>query len=199
MAFDPSLSPALQGLLSRHSVGLRWMAEPGPTVEQLRQALRAALRAPDHRRLLPWRAVLIDAQQRDALADRFEAFARAVGKPDEEVAAERERAYNGPVLVAWIVRLTDEAPEVPRHEQWMSAGGALTNFLTALHLMGFGAKTLAGRKCTHPSRARRLLRRGRAARRLHLHRHAHAGTAAARRRRPGRRAVALERALIAAA
>ena len=95
--------------------------------------------------------MLIDAPQRNALADRFEAFARAVGKPDDEVAAERERAYNGPVLVAWIVRLTDEVPEVPRHEQWMSAGGALTNFLTALHLMGFGAKTLAGRKCTHPS------------------------------------------------
>jgi nitroreductase len=151
MAFDPNLSPALQGLLSRHSVGLRWMAEPGPSTAQLRLAIRAALRAPDHRRLLPWRVVLIEAQQRDALADRFEAFARAVGKPDEEVAAERERAYNGPVLVAWIVRLTDEVAEVPRHEQWMSAGGALTNFVTALHLMGFGAKTLAGRKCTHPA------------------------------------------------
>lgn len=151
MAFDPHLSPALQGLLSRHSVGLRWMAEPGPSPAQLRLAMQAALRAPDHRRLLPWRAVLIEAPQRDALADRFEDFARAVGKPDEEVAAERERAYNGPVLVAWIVRLSDEVAEVPRHEQWMSAGGALTNFLTALHLMGFGAKTLAGRKCTHPA------------------------------------------------
>ncbi len=151
MASDPHLSPALQGLLSRHSVGLRWMAEPGPSSAQLRLAIQAALRAPDHRRLLPWRAVLIEATQRDALADLFEAFARAVGKPDDEVAAERERAYNGPVLVAWIVRLTDEVADVPPHEQWMSAGGALTNFLTALHLMGFGAKTLAGRKCTHPA------------------------------------------------
>ncbi len=151
MVIDPHLSPALQGLLSRHSIGLRWMAEPSPSPEQLRLAIRAALRAPDHRRLLPWRAVLIEAPQRDALADRFEAFARAVGKRDEEVAVERERAYNGPVLVAWIVRLSDEVAEVPRHEQWMSAGGALTNFLTALHLMGFGAKTLAGRKCTHPA------------------------------------------------
>jgi nitroreductase len=151
MAIDPHLSPALQGLLSRHSVGLRWMAEPGPSPAQLRVAIQAALRAPDHRRLLPWRAVLIEATQRDALAHRFEAFARAVGKPDEQVAAERERAYNGPVLVAWIVKLTDEVAEVPPHEQWMSAGGALTNFLTALHLMGFGAKTLAGRKCTHPA------------------------------------------------
>jgi len=151
MVIDPNLSPALQGLLSRHSVGLRWMAEPGPSPAQLRVAIQAALRAPDHRRLLPWRAVLIEAPQRDALADRFEAFARAVGKPDEQVAVERERAYNGPVLVAWIVRLTDEVAEVPPHEQWMSAGGALTNFLTALHLMGFGAKTLAGRKCTHPA------------------------------------------------
>lgn len=111
--------------------------------------MAAALRAPDHGRLVPWRAVVVE--DRDALADLFEGFARDMGKTDEDIAIERDRARNGPVLVAWIVRVDPTIPEVPVHEQWMSAGGALTNFLNALHLMGFGAKTMSGRKCNHPS------------------------------------------------
>jgi nitroreductase len=39
---------------------------------------------------------------------------------------------------------------VPPQEQWIAAGGALANFLTALHFMGFGAKMLSGRKTADP-------------------------------------------------
>jgi nitroreductase len=146
-----TLPRPLAALLARHSVGPRWMAAPGPSPAQLRLAVAAALRAPDHGRLVPWRVCVVEARDRAALGERFAAFARDVGKVDEDVAVERGRAYNGPVLAAWIVRIDDTIAEVPAHEQWMSAGGALTNFLNALHLMGFGAKTLSGRKCAHPA------------------------------------------------
>ena len=116
---------------------------------QLRLAVAAALRAPDHGRLAPWRVSVVGDPDRAALGELFAAFASDVGKTDEDVAIERERARSGPVLVAWIVRVDDAIAEVPVHEQWMCAGGALTNFLNALHMMGFGAKTLSGRKCTH--------------------------------------------------
>lgn len=142
---------ALQGLLTRHSIGPRWMVEPGPSLAQLRLAIHAAQREPDHGKLQPWRAVVIGPGQRHALAERFAAFARDVGKTDEAIAIERERAFNGPVLVAWVVRVDESIAEVPPHEQWMCAGGALSNFVTALHLMGFGAKALSGRKCDHPA------------------------------------------------
>lgn len=142
---------ALRGLLTRHSTGPRWMVAPGPSTAQLRVAICAALRAPDHAKLVPWRAVVISDRDRDALGELFACFARDVGKTDDDVAIERERARNGPVLVAWIVRIDETVAEVPPHEQWMCAGGALTNFLNALHLMGFGAKTLSGRKCNHPA------------------------------------------------
>lgn len=142
---------ALRGLLSRHSVGPRWMVAPGPSMAQLRLALAAALRAPDHGKLVPWRAVVVGERDRDALGELFARFARDAGKTDEDVAIERDRARNGPVLVAWIVHVDETVAEVPPHEQWMCAGGALTNFLNALHLMGYGAKTLSGRKCAHPA------------------------------------------------
>jgi nitroreductase len=56
--------------------------------------------------------------------------------------------------VAWIARIDATVDKVPSHEQWMCAGGALSNFMTALHLMGFGAKALSGRKCSHPELVR---------------------------------------------
>ena len=143
--------PALGALLTRHSIGPRWMVEPGPTTAELRIAIHAALRAPDHGGLIPWRAVIVAADQRAALADRFEAFARDIGKDETEVAIERERAFNGPALVAWVARIDAAVAEVPPHEQWICVGGALAQFLTALHALGYGAKTLSGRKCSHPA------------------------------------------------
>jgi len=49
-----------------------------------------------------------------------------------------------------LVRPAPDHPRVPPHEQWLAAGGALSNFLTALHIMGFGAKMLSGRKAADP-------------------------------------------------
>ena len=54
------------------------------------------------------------------------------------------------MLIAVIGRITRDQVEVPEHEQWLCAGAALMNFLNALHLMGFGAKMLSGRKAGDP-------------------------------------------------
>ena len=71
--------PALAALLTRHSLGPRWMVEPGPTAEQLALAVRAALRAPDHGSLRPWRIAVVAPEQRAALAERFSAGTLDVG------------------------------------------------------------------------------------------------------------------------
>jgi nitroreductase len=141
----------LAALLNRHSLGPRWMVAPGPDEAQLALAVQAALRAPNHGRLQPWRVVTVGAAQRPALAALFERFARDTGKSEEEVAMERERAWNGPVLVAWVAHIDASVDKVPPHEQWICVGGALSNFMNAVHFMGFGAKILSGRKCQHPA------------------------------------------------
>ena len=146
-----NLPAALQALLSRHSLGPRWMVAPGPDATELNLAVQAALRGPNHGRLQPWRLVQISTEQRPALATLFEQFAREDGKAEEEVAAERERAFNGPVLVAWVVRITSTVDKVPPHEQWICVGAAMGNFMNAQHALGYGAKILSGRKCQHPA------------------------------------------------
>jgi len=148
---DAMIQGPLAALLGRHSLGPRWMVAPGPTPEQLSLAVQAALRAPNHGRLQPWRVVTVSEAQRPALAALFEQFARDAGKSEEEVAIERERAWNGPVLAAWVARIDASVEKVPPHEQWICVGGALSNFMNALHFLGFGAKILSGRKCQHPA------------------------------------------------
>ena len=143
-------SEVLQHLLQRHSVGPKHLVAPGPDDAQLLEAARAALRAPDHRHLTPYRFAIVPPHRRAELARLFEAAARRHGHGDAESAAEGQRAWNGPVLIAVIGRITRDQVEVPEHEQWLCAGAALMNFLNALHLMGFGAKMLSGRKAGDP-------------------------------------------------
>jgi nitroreductase len=150
-ASKPSISRELDGLLSRYSVGPRWLAEPGPSAGQIRTAVQAALRAPDHGSLVPWRAVVVAQQDRAALGELFAQCAREAGKDADYIAIERSRAQHGPVLVAWVARIAENSEAAPPHEQWIAVGGALTNFLNAVHLMGFAAKALSGRKCSHPA------------------------------------------------
>ena len=49
----------LAGLLGRHSQGIRHLGEPGPDDAALRTMATAALRAPDHAGLVPFRFVVV--------------------------------------------------------------------------------------------------------------------------------------------
>jgi nitroreductase len=147
---EPVCSDTMKQLLTRHSVGPKHLVPPAPTEEQVWLAVGAALRAPDHDKLLPFRFVMIPDDARPLLGELFADFARRCGKPDEEIAVERDRAMRGPLLLAFVARIENDHPRVPPHEQWLAAGGALSNFLTALHVMGFAAKVLSGRKAADP-------------------------------------------------
>ena len=140
----------LNVLLSRYSLGVKYLAEPGPSDEELRFMADAALRGPDHGELVPWRLVVIRGGARTQLADLFAEHAQRKGKTAEGVAMERERALRAPVTVAVLARIDLGHPQVPAHEQWMCVGGAVTNFLNALHAMGYAGKMLSGDKARAP-------------------------------------------------
>ncbi len=147
---EPVCNDAMKQLLTRHSVGPKHLVPPAPTEEQVWLAVGAALRAPDHQKLLPFRFVLIPDDSRPLLGELFADLARRSGKSDAEIGVERDRAMRGPLLLAFVARIENDHPRVPPHEQWLAAGGALANFMTALHVMGFGAKMLSGRKAADP-------------------------------------------------
>lgn len=140
----------LDVLLSRYSLGVKHLAEPGPSDEELHTLAQVALRAPDHGELVPWRLAVVRGEARAALADLFAQHAQRKGKDAEGVAIERERALRAPVTLAVLARIDLGHPQVPAHEQWMGVGGAVANLLNALHAMGYAGKMLSGDKARSP-------------------------------------------------
>lgn len=136
----------LAPLLTRFSVGARHLREPAPSPGALRQMVAAALRAPDHAGLTPYRFAVVEGTARDALGELFHTEALASGKSPEQAQRDRERATGVPMLVAVIARIDAGHPLATVHEQWVALGGALSNFLTAAHALGYGGKMLSGSK-----------------------------------------------------
>lgn len=87
---------------------------------------------------------------RAKLVQLFVQHARTKGKDEAGLAIERERALKAPVTMAVITCIDLGRPLVPAHEQWMCVGGAVTNFLNAVHAHGFAAKMLSGNKARAP-------------------------------------------------
>lgn len=145
-----SQPPAIEALLSRFSVGPKHLVEPGPSDEQLALMVQAALRAPDHAELVPYRFKLVRGAAKERMAALFADAARAAGKGEEGAALDAERALKPPMTVAVVARIDLGHPQVPAHEQWAAVGGALSNFLMAAHLLGFGGKMLSGAKARNP-------------------------------------------------
>jgi len=144
------VSDLLQLLLDRQSVGAKHLAEPGPGAAQLRRMADAALRAPDHAGLVPFRFTVVTGPARERLAALFEQAARDAGKAADAAALDADRARRAPVTVAVIARPDLGHPQVPMHEQWICLGGALANFLNAAQALGFAGKMLSGAKVRHP-------------------------------------------------
>jgi nitroreductase len=144
----------LEAMLTRRSVSPKRLALPAPSREALNSIIGAGLRAPDHGGLLPWRVIEFPIESRPALADVFaaEKLRRDPVASTDDIARAREHATKAPAVLAFVVR-PERHPLVPIHEQWLGAGAALGNMLTAAHLLGFGAIVLSGERCEDPSSA----------------------------------------------
>ena len=136
-------------LAGRRSVAVKRLGSPGPMEEELREILSAALSAPDHGALRPWRFVLCAPESRDRLAALF-VEAKLSRHPDAtplEIEREREKAMQPPVLLALVASPKAGIEKIPEIEQVASAGAALQSILLAAHGLGFGAIMLSGSRC----------------------------------------------------
>lgn len=138
-------SSTLALLQSRRSGRPRDMVAPGPDEAALERILGIAARTPDHGKLFPWRFDVVDADQRDALADLL-ARALPVHDPDAlpaHYAKALEFAHQAPALVV-LVSAPIEGHKIPLWEQQLSVGAAGMNLLLAAHASGFVAAWITG-------------------------------------------------------
>ncbi|AMO57579.1 nitroreductase [Endozoicomonas montiporae] len=145
----------LQGLHQR--VSTPQLTEPAPDAEQLEKMFQAALRAPDHARLRPWRFLTISGEARHALGEVF-AKAALAEKPDlapEAITRFKGLPLRAPLLVALICQVKQH-PKVPAVEQQLSVGAAAQNILNAAYALGVGAMWRTGAVNYHPETAKGL-------------------------------------------
>ncbi len=135
----------LARMLARSSVAPRMLLEPGPGAAAISLAVAAALRAPDHGGLRPWRFVAIAGAAREALGELL-ADSLARRKPaagTERLEAERARPLRAPLVVAVGAQLA-HGHRIPVWEQEASSAAGIMNFLNAIDAQGFGAMWVSG-------------------------------------------------------
>ncbi len=139
---------AIAPLLERRSVSPKRLEAPGPDRQEIDLMIEAALSAPDHGGLHPWRVLVFPADSRAKLADLFEQekLRRDPLASAEDVKRAREHATRSPALLAFVISPKPRM-RVPEREQCLAAGCALGNLLNAAHQLGYGAIMLSGERC----------------------------------------------------
>ncbi len=139
-AADPS-EEVLRFMSVRRSALARGLAAPGPTEEEKALILRLAARAPDHRKLFPWRFVVFEGEARSKFGDHLARLFKADNPdlPDDRVEFERARFERAPLIVGVVSSPKDCPRGTPVWEQELSAGAVCMNMLIAARACGYGA------------------------------------------------------------
>ncbi len=128
---------------TRLSIG---QVKPDPVPRELiEKMLSAAVQAPNHHKVRPWRFVVLTGQARERLGDVFAASFRKRHPEamEEAVTAARGKALRSPVLIVVGVDkpVTEKVVEL---ENVCAAAAAAQNLLLAAHGLGLAAKWNTG-------------------------------------------------------
>lgn len=128
-------------LLTRRSVGIAFLQEPGPSAGELEQILTIATRVPDHGKLAPWRLVLYRGDARVRAGEKLAAIKKAQ-KPDlDEVSLDNERRQFLPApLTVGVLSTAAPHVKIPEFEQLLSAGNVCLNLVHAAYAFGYAAQ-----------------------------------------------------------
>jgi nitroreductase len=145
--FGSPLDPArespdtLRLLALRRSTPVAMLAEPGPSTADLDVMLRLAMRVPDHRKLEPWRVLIIEGAAREKLGEYF-AAARHLRQPDatpQQLEEERKLPMRAPVVLAVISSPVHDPKKTPVWEQQLSSAALCQTLMIAANAMGWAA------------------------------------------------------------
>jgi nitroreductase len=138
---------ALEVIQARRSIGR--LKEPAPSESELTQILEAAVAAPDHGELKPWRFIILRGDAKDAfgevLADAYLARVQAIGASptDGQLKKERTKLGRAPIVVV-VCAINQHSEEIPWVEQLLAAGAAAENMLLAATALGYASMWRTG-------------------------------------------------------
>lgn len=140
---------AIEAIYTRQSIGkIKEETLPRELIEQL---LDAAVQAPNHYKVRPWRFIVLTGAARERLGEILADILRQ-SKPDlPESAYEKER--NKPLRAPVVIAVAVEKPSHPKEdltENICAAAAATQNLLLAAHALGLGAKWRTGSPAYRP-------------------------------------------------
>ncbi|WP_426141638.1 nitroreductase family protein [Pseudomonas sp. DWP3-1-2] len=146
---------ALDVLLNRVSVPR--LLDPAPDAAQREILFGAAMRAPDHGQLRPFRFLTVEGAARERMGDLLAQALQDSGEQVTPQALDKARLgpLRAPLVVVVIARLTDHF-KVPRQEQLITAGCAAHSVLLAAYALGVGAVWRTGELAYSPLVAKGL-------------------------------------------
>lgn len=139
------MHPALILLQQRHSAPSRQLGEPAPDEATLHTLLEAAIRVPDHGKLVPFRLIRLQGDAKLRFGEQLASIAQR-NQPDLSGAKlEKEQLrYTFAPLVMVVVACLHGDSKVPEIEQKLCAGNVAYNILLGAYALGYGAQWLTG-------------------------------------------------------
>ena len=132
---------ALDLLLKRNSMKL--VHGPGPSDDDLDQILSAAMTAPDHGAIRPWRFKIIRGKEAiKEFADLSYKLRQASDDPfsEEKLASSKAWLYEVPLIIAVATQVNHQVThKIDEIEQYLATGAAMTQILNACNFLGYGA------------------------------------------------------------
>jgi nitroreductase len=137
-------NPVIAFLAARRSVKPDRLVAPAPSPQELEQILTIASRVPDHKKLAPWRFIVLEGDARERLGEVVaQACVAAEKEPPSHIRLETERTrlMRAPLVIAAVSRVTAHR-SAPEWEQILSAGAACLNLCLAANALGYGTAWL---------------------------------------------------------
>ncbi len=132
------MSAFFEQLFSRQSI--KFVQAPGPNEHQLDLILQAAMRAPDHGGIRPWRFKLIRGVDVKNIVDLAIQAGERSGKPMPDFKIQKWSKWLAQVpLAIAVASAADPNGRIRPIESQLSVGCAVMNMLNAAHALGLGA------------------------------------------------------------
>jgi nitroreductase len=127
------------------------LVEPGPDELELHSLLSAALRAPDHGRLRPWRFILVRGAARQRLGALMAKTLKR--RHPDATPAQTEKEMSKPLrapLILIVAAKVNEQSHIPAIEQILSAAAAAQNVMVGAFALGLGCAWKTGEAAYDP-------------------------------------------------
>ena len=133
---------ALKLLTERYSE--KKLSAPAPNKDQLAQIFQAALHAPDHGKLRPYRFVVIEEEKMTTFGGLLKSAVHELNLGEERLKKAENLAGRAPMVIGVVAKLDPTIKKVPEWEQLLCAGCAAYAIQLASNALGFKNVWISG-------------------------------------------------------